>query len=114
MVVSRRQLRSFRGENEPPNRDAGLALVNHAHGKRAESDTALARLIREGAQIWPYGIATTYAYRGEKDKAFDWLEQAYAARDSDLVTFVRGDPLFGSLHDDPRWANFLRKMNLPD
>ncbi len=104
--------KEFSTDEEANNRDAGLALVNHVIGKRAESDAALARLIREGTDTWPYGIATIYAFRGEKDKAFSWLDRAFTARDSDLVTFVLADPLLASLHDDPRWVTFLRKMNL--
>ena len=79
-----------------------------------ESDAALNRLINEGTQFWPYGIATTYSYRGEKNKAFQWLEKAYVRRDSDLLSFALGDPLLAPLHDDPRWLRLLRKMNLPE
>ncbi|MGO8924117.1 MAG: TPR end-of-group domain-containing protein [Xanthobacteraceae bacterium] len=58
-------------------------------------------------------MATTYAYRREKDKAFEWLERAYVARDSGLVTFVFRDPLLTNLRDDPRYKAILKKMNLP-
>jgi tetratricopeptide (TPR) repeat protein len=106
--------KEFLAEQEVVMRDAGLALVNYALGKSLESDAALAQLLKGSAEIWPYGIATVYAYRGERDRAFEWLEKAYVARDSGLVTFVRGDPLLSTLHEDLRWAPFLRKMNLPE
>ncbi len=105
-------LKEFAGENKVPNRDAGAALVNFSRGNRSESDAALARLIREAARIWPFGIATVFAYRGEKNDAFEWLEKAYAARDYDLQEFLLGDPLLISLHNDPRWAALLSKMHL--
>jgi TolB-like protein len=105
-------LKEFAAENKPLNRYAGSALVNFSLGNRSESDAALARLIREGAQVWPYGIATVFAHRGEKNDAFEWLEKAYTARDYDLQQFVRGDPLLMSLHGDVRWAALLRKMHL--
>jgi TolB-like protein len=105
-------LREFAAENKILNRDAGSALVNFSRGNRSESDAALARLIREGAPVWPYGIATVFAHRGEKNEAFEWLEKAYAARDYDLQQLVRRDPLLMSLHDDVRWAALLRKMHL--
>jgi adenylate cyclase len=105
-------LKEFAAENNALNHDAGSALMNFSLGKRSESDAALARLIREGAQLWPYGIAMIYAYRGEKNEAFEWLEKAYTARDYDLLQFVRADPLLISLHDDVRWAVLLRKMHL--
>jgi transposase len=52
------------------------AVVYHAMGRRAESDAALARLVRERV----YEIAEAYAYRGERDEAFAWLEGASAKR----------------------------------
>jgi TolB-like protein len=105
-------MKEFAAENKILNRDAGSALVNFSRGNRSESDAALARLIREGAPVWPYGIATVFAHRGEKNDAFEWLEKAYTARDYDLQQLVRGDPLLMSLHDDVRWAALLRKMHL--
>jgi adenylate cyclase len=105
-------LKEFLADAENSNRDCGIALVNHALGKKAESDAALARLADEAGTIWPYGVALVHAYRGERDKAFEWLEKAYAARDLDLLTFVLKDPLLTPLHDDPRYKELLRKMNL--
>jgi hypothetical protein len=59
-----------------------------------------------------YQIAEVYAYRGETDKAFEWLFRAYQQRDGGLL-FVKADPLLNSLHNDPRYADVLRKMRLP-
>ena len=53
-----------------------------------------------------------HAFRGEGDRAFQWLERAYIQRDSGL-TWLKGDPLLKSLKRDPRWAAFLKKMRLP-
>jgi hypothetical protein len=35
---------------------------------------------------WPYGIAVVYAYRGDRDKAFEWLEKAQGGLASALLT----------------------------
>jgi hypothetical protein len=48
----------------------------------------------------------------ERDKAFEWLERAYAQRDSRLVLH-QPDPLFDFLRSDPRFQNLLRRMGLP-
>src|SRR5207253_9706431 len=56
----------------------GLALVAHAQGRRAESDEALRALIDKHAHESAYQVAEVYAYRGEADLAFEWLERAYA------------------------------------
>jgi hypothetical protein len=61
----------------------------------------------------PLEIAEAHAFRGNKDRAFEWLERAYAKRDSDLY-YVKGDPLLRNLESDPRYKAFLRKMNLPE
>ena len=55
-----------------------------------------------------------YAYRGERDKAFEWLEKGFASRDSDQLEGIRGDPEFAALRDDVRYKSILRKMNLPE
>jgi serine/threonine-protein kinase len=60
-----------------------------------------------------------YAARGDKDRAFHWLERAYAQHDGGLVAIlpnncsVKCDPLLRGLHGDPRFAALLGKMNLP-
>lgn len=54
-----------------------------------------------------------YAWRGEKDKAFEWAERAYAERDAGLP-WLKIIPEFHSLHGDPRYKALLRKMNLPE
>ena len=54
-----------------------------------------------------------YATRGDVDLAFEWLERAYDQRDPG-VTETKRDPQFRSLHADPRWERFLRKMKLAD
>jgi len=107
-------LKEFGMERNHLTQDAGLALAYHAAGKHRDSDEALAHLLKEGTQLWPYGIATTYAYRGERDEAHNWLEGAYAVRDTDLHTFAFGDPLLAPLHTDARWSALMRKMNLPE
>jgi eukaryotic-like serine/threonine-protein kinase len=59
-----------------------------------------------------FQIAEIYAYRGESDKAFEWLERAYKQRHGGL-TEMKGDPLLRNIQKDPRYTAFLKKMNLP-
>ena len=58
-----------------------LAIIEHAAGRRSESDTALQELIAKYQTDCAYQIAEVYGARGEADLAFDWLERAYAQRD---------------------------------
>jgi hypothetical protein len=62
--------------------------------------------VREGAA---YNVAYVLAYRGEADRAFEWLDKAAAYHDPGLATIVV-NPLFANIHQDPRWLPFLRKL----
>ena len=59
-----------------------------------------------------YQIAEVYAYRGEPDKAFEWLDRAYEQRDAGLRS-LKIDPHMNSLRRDQRYSDLLKKMNLP-
>ena len=78
-----------------------------------ESDAALAELIAKVSETGAYQIAEVYAYRNEKDKAFEWLERARRQRDAGLP-LMRPDTLLSNLHDDPRWNALLGTMGLAD
>jgi TolB-like protein/Tfp pilus assembly protein PilF len=92
---------------------SGLPLAFHALGRRGESDAALATFKSKYAGEWAYQIAEVHAFRGEADLAFEWLERAYAQRDSG-VTNIKGDRLLRGLVGDPRYKAFLRKLKLPE
>jgi TolB-like protein/Tfp pilus assembly protein PilF len=79
----------------------------------SESDAALAELIARVSETGAYQIAEVYAYRNDKDHAFEWLERARRQRDAGLPG-LRADTLLPNLHDDPRWDAFLRTMGLAD
>jgi serine/threonine protein kinase/TolB-like protein/lipoprotein NlpI len=96
---------------EPAWRVFGLALAYHAAGKKKEADAAVTEYIEKYQNEWAYQIAEIYAYRAERDKAFEWLERAYIQRDSGLAE-MKGDPLLRSLERDPRYVTFLQKMKL--
>jgi TolB-like protein/Tfp pilus assembly protein PilF len=95
-------------------RAAVLATVYHAMGRHAESDLALAQEIKEHAQGDALGIADAYAFRGEADQAFAWLERAYRQKDGALYQFKIYSNFSGNLANDPRYKAFLHKMNLPE
>ena len=68
--------------------------------------TALFAKYEKGA---PYNIAYVYAYRGEADKAFAWLDKAVEYGDGGLGEIVT-ENLFDNIRADPRWLPFLRKV----
>jgi TolB-like protein/tetratricopeptide (TPR) repeat protein len=89
-----------------------VAMAEHTLGHDKESQRALDQVIANSGQADPYGIAEIYAWRAQKDKAFNWLERAYQQRNSNMYDF-RNDPTLASLRGDARFAAMLRKMNLP-
>jgi eukaryotic-like serine/threonine-protein kinase len=105
-------LAEMQKEPEPAWRGQGLALTYHAAGKKKEADAALADYIKEYQNEAAFQIAEIYAYRGETDKAFEWLERAYKQRDGGL-SGMKGDPLLRNIQKDPRYNAFLKKMKLP-
>jgi TolB-like protein/DNA-binding winged helix-turn-helix (wHTH) protein/Tfp pilus assembly protein PilF len=100
-------------EQEPREdwRSFGEALAYHAAGRPQESDTALKQLMTIRPSGWAYQIAEVYAYRGEVDKAFDWMDRAYQQRDRGLLV-VKSDWLIKNLRQDPRYTELLKKMHL--
>ena len=90
-----------------------LAIIYHRAVRKNESDEALRKLTGEHAEGNAFQIAEVYATRGEADRAFEWLERAYQKRDSG-VTHAKVDPRLGSLHDDPRWAPYLKKVGFAE
>jgi TolB-like protein/DNA-binding winged helix-turn-helix (wHTH) protein/Flp pilus assembly protein TadD len=87
------------------------ALVYHALGREQDSQAVLVELIAKHDTDWAYQIAEVYAFRGESDKAFEWLERAYEQRDPGL-TRIKNDPLLRILRHDPRYTELLKKMHL--
>ena len=81
--------------------------------KIPEADAALAKLTNDFPETAAYQIAEVHAYRGDKDKAFEWLERARRQHDGGLPS-LRKDPLLTNLYDDPRWNTFLRTLGLAD
>jgi eukaryotic-like serine/threonine-protein kinase len=89
----------------------GEAFAYYSLGRRQESDAALRELIAAHANDSAFQIAEVYGYRGEVDKAIQWLDRAYEQHDSGLIG-LKLDPLFKSLHQNPRYIEILKKMRL--
>lgn len=98
-------LEAIQGERPSGYRECGLAMVYHAMGKKKESDEALANLLEAG-ETWAFQFASTYAFRNERDKAFEWLEKSAQLKDAG-TPIARVSAFFVNLHSDPRWQEFL-------
>ena len=93
------------------------AAIGNAYGvsgKKARAQRVLEELdelAKKGSYVTPYGIALVHAGLGEKDKAFDALEEARQHRSHWLV-WLKLDPRWKNLHTDPRFAKLVLNIGL--
>ena len=89
------------------------AVTYAALGRQKDSDAALKELIARDSSRAASLVAWVYAFRNQRDEAFEWLDRAYAQREGNIaVTNI--EPLLKSLRSDPRYSAFLKKLNLPN
>lgn len=94
----------------PPSDAARLqvrALANFALGRHSEADAALAALISVCSVRERYMVAEVYAFRGELEQAFAWLEPAAPGDVGAAQWFEAGSPFLRPLHSDPRWSAWI-------
>ena len=94
-----------------------VALIGHAYALSGHRDKARAALLQlkeiaKQKYIQPWSIAMIYTGLGEKDQAIAWLEKAYEDRSSYMV-YLKVEPMLDSLRSDSRFADLLRRMELP-
>ena len=89
-----------------------LALAHYVRGDRAAADAALADIVANDRNLLAYQIAEVYAWRGETDKAFEWLQISYDNHDTGLLSLLI-DPLMRGLRSDPRYKGMVEKIGLP-
>ncbi len=90
----------------------GYAMMYTVQKRDSTADAALREYIAKYQNEAAYEVGQIYAYRGESNLAFQWLERAYRQRDGGLL-FMKCDPFLKNIRNDPRYVSFLKKMNLP-
>ena len=93
---------------------AGVGDALAVAGKKAEAHNIIDELVRssKSGNVSPFYIAEVYSTLGERDQAFESLEKAYQSRDDEL-TWIMIDPSLDNIRSDPRYADLLRRMGLP-
>ena len=89
-----------------------LAFALQIGTDRRAADAALATLIEKEAGSSAYQIAQVYALRNDANATFEWLDRAWNNRDTGVQQLLY-DPLILRYKDDPRFAEFCRKVGLP-
>jgi TolB-like protein/tetratricopeptide (TPR) repeat protein len=92
--------------------------LGHAYavsGKQSEAKKALAALKERLTHqyVAPFDIAVIYAGLGDKTPTFEWLDKAYEDHSHWLV-WIKVDPRFDLIRDDPRYQDLLRRMKIPE
>ena len=93
---------------------SGLGWVYSLAGRQADA-LKIAQELKElstHAYIDFYGPATIYAGLGDKDETVRLLERAYEQHSASMP-YLAADPSWYSIRSDPRYANLLRRMGLP-
>jgi serine/threonine-protein kinase len=88
-----------------------LSLAHYARKEYAAADAALTELIARDRNVMAYQVAEVYAWRHEKDKAFEWLEVSLDNHDTGLLSLMI-DPLMQGLRHDARYNEVLTKIGL--
>ncbi|MGH8221134.1 MAG: tetratricopeptide repeat protein [Steroidobacteraceae bacterium] len=93
---------------------AAIGVLIHAYaraGRRAEALQLLADLERRRAAGYVPAAAFVNGYLGlgDTDRAFQWLEQAYAEQ-SNILQFLKVHPFFDPIRSDPRFADLIRRV----
>jgi TolB-like protein len=105
-------LREARLEPNEGYRHFELALAHYALKDRPAADAALAELIAKDRNFLAYQIAEVYAWRGETDKAFEWLQVSLDNHDTGMLS-LSINPLMRSLRHNARYNGLLAKVGLP-
>ena len=95
-----------------------VASLGHAYaaiGRRAQAEAMLRGLAQKAkdGRASPYFAATIYAGLGNKDKAFQLIEQAYRERSFDIASLLKPDLRTDNLRSDPRFQDLLHRTGLP-
>lgn len=85
------------------------SLLEVRKGQKEALKETMAELILKFEGDMDYQIAATYAYDGQKDASFLWLEKAFQNNDLALQE-INVEPLFQKLHDDKRWLPFIKNI----
>ena len=82
-------------------------------GDRQKARQAISDLIELSKRryVSPFDIAVIYVGLDDKDRALEWLGQAFDDRSLEMI-FLKVDPRFDRLHSEPRFGDLLHRMGL--
>ena len=88
-----------------------IGRTHLAAGRRDQAAAILRQLETTDKYVSPGELATLQASLGEREKAFASLDRAQAEKDLQLQ-FLKVDPGYDSIRDDPRFAALLARIGV--
>jgi adenylate cyclase len=98
--------------NLPPEENLGRLLAVHDLGRQEEFERSFAQW-QESNQQTPESIARVYAWIGDRDEAFRWLDRMVEIQGQEWAGLVKTD-FYSKIMDDPRWPAFLQRNGQTD
>jgi TolB-like protein/Flp pilus assembly protein TadD len=97
-----------------PEKIAALGHAYAAFDRRGKAEDVLEQLRALSGRrfVSAYDFAIIYAGLGQKDRAFEWLEQAYEERSFSLVMSLKAEPGLDQLRSDPQFQDLLSRIGL--
>jgi len=88
-------------------------MVYAARGERAEALQVIKELeeVSGSSLSEAHWIAKIYATLNEKEQAFAWLERGLAT--GAIAVFYKDEPVWDTIRSDPRFADLLQRMGIP-
>lgn len=94
--------------------DFNWLLLVYRYRRTEECEAKLAAFVEKNANEGAFQIAEIYAFAGEADSAFEWLEVAVKQRDPGLTDELLTTETLQSLHEDARWEPLIAQLGLLD
>ncbi len=101
-------LKAYTQEPDEEYQVKGTALALYDMGRQVEFETAFIELRERWGEQWPSEIAHVFAYTGNIDAAFAWLDKAVEKNEEGLYQQYY-QPMNKPLHSDPRWSAFRER-----
>ena len=91
----------------------GRNFIQYALGNTKEADKLFAEFLEKFSETDLANVADLYAFRGDYDKSFEWLNKAFENKDPVLLEALTY-PAFKPMYSDARWKSFIEKLGLPE
>ncbi len=83
------------------------AMVFYSQGRIGDYDDSVQQLLGGVAEKIPFAMASMFAWSGDVDRGFEWLDKALAAGQE--IQYQYWYPFFENLRQDPRWPEFIAR-----